>query len=423
MQDQSTLAKRLRVAFAKLTAAQQQKVKTFMLQCYDDMQRDLEVATGRASGSAPTDDFGSEGVAQAYALLFEDPQKLSVLVEIADKHRQLGDAPSIKPGGEIMGIGKYEQLDPLWAECVVVWLVNYLLRVDFPHGTNIVQIPDQTTIAMAGDWGTGPIPGTGPTPSLALMKIIGQNLKPEYTVHLGDVYYAGTPEEEHDNFLPAWVAGTKGSFSLNSNHEMMAGGHGYFGTLLADPRFAAQEGLSYFALENSNWIIVGLDSAYFADRDKMYSPGALDTEYQLPFLTKMAEKGASEKKRVMVLTHHNGFSYDGGKPNTLWKQVCSAFPDGSGPDFWYWGHAHVGAVYPERSGTAARCCGHGGLPWGLASGLEKAKGKGDVVWFETTANLERPPQVYNGFAYLELDEGTIKETFYDQTGSKSWHSP
>ena len=248
--------------------------------------------------------------------------------------------------------------------------------------------------------------------------------KPEYTIHLGDVYYAGTEEQEHDNFLSPWAAGSKGSFSLNSNHEMMAGGYGYFKTLLADPMFAAQNGYSYFALENSNWIIVGLDSAYFADRDKMYESGTLDTEYQLPFLKKMAQKAASETKKVIILTHHNGFGYSGGKTKALWDQVCSAFPDGAGPDYWYWGHAHVGAVYPKRSGTAARCCGHSGMPWGFASGLQKGKDKGDVVWFESIANLSRPPQVNNGFAYLKLDgEKPLEEAFYDQTGSKSWPLP
>lgn len=431
MPNLKTFIGRFLAAYAKLSAADQLQVKSFMRQSYDAMHSHLEIATGRASGPALSDDFGAEGVALAYALVFEDPHQVSTLVEIVERHRQLGTLPSITPGGEIMSIEKYEQLDPFWIECVVIWLLYYLDPVEFPEAThsspgttNIVQIPDQTCLAIAGDWGTGPIPGKGPTPSLAMMNFIRQHLKPEYTIHLGDTYYAGTSEEEHDNFLPGWAAGSKGSFSLNSNHEMMAGGHGYFGTLLADPRFSAQNGFSYFALENSHWLIVGLDSAYYADRDKMFSNGALDSEIQIPFLTAMAEKAASENKKVIVLTHHNGFGYSGGKPKKLWKQVFSAFPGETGPDYWYWGHAHVGAVYPPRAGTAARCCGHGGIPWAYSSGLEKAKQDGDVDWFESIANLDRPPQVNNGFAVLELDEEKpLKEAFYDHTGSKSWSSP
>src|SRR5207245_6113755 len=66
------------------------------------------------------------------------------------------------------------------------------------------------------------------------------------------------------------------SFALNSNHEMYAGGEGYFRALLADNRFAAQGGLSYFALENNQWLIIGLDTAYFARwSSRLYEKGAL----------------------------------------------------------------------------------------------------------------------------------------------------
>jgi hypothetical protein len=59
-------------------------------------------------------------------------------------------------------------------------------------------------------------------------------------------------------------------WALNGNHDRYSGGHGYFGYLLHDPRFRGQwRGASadhtlssYFSLENEDWQLLGLDSAY-----------------------------------------------------------------------------------------------------------------------------------------------------------------
>jgi len=34
------------------------------------------------------------------------------------------------------------------------------------------------------------------------------------------VYYAGTEAEERDKFVAHWPPGSRGSFTLNSNHEV-----------------------------------------------------------------------------------------------------------------------------------------------------------------------------------------------------------
>ena len=39
-------------------------------------------------------------------------------------------------------------------------------------------------------------------------------------------------------------------------------GHGYYRTLLGDPRFARHEGSSFFSLANRHWRLLGLDTAY-----------------------------------------------------------------------------------------------------------------------------------------------------------------
>jgi hypothetical protein len=59
---------------------------------------------------------------------------------------------------------------------------------------------------------------------------------PDYTIHLGDVYYVGDRPELKQNCLNEpkskkgveWQHGSKGSFALNGNHEMYACGTSYF---------------------------------------------------------------------------------------------------------------------------------------------------------------------------------------------------
>ncbi len=53
-------------------------------------------------------------------------------------------------------------------------------------------------------------------------------------------------------------AAGKVSRTLNSNHEMYSGGFGYFDMALP----AMHQDASYFALQNTNWLFVGLDTAY-----------------------------------------------------------------------------------------------------------------------------------------------------------------
>ena len=91
-----------------------------------------------------------------------------------------------------------------------------------------------------------------------------------------DVYYSGLNSEEHV-FLPTWPEGSDGTDTLNSNHEMYCGGAGYFGTLLGNPLFNAQQGLSHFALTNDHWLMpIRLDSAYFGYyQSLLYEEGSI----------------------------------------------------------------------------------------------------------------------------------------------------
>jgi hypothetical protein len=349
--------------------------------------------------------------------------------------------------GSLIAIGKYEQLDAGWVTALIYYIA---LKVGVrevsslaPFGTTPATVSpsgDTIKIAIVGDWGTGPwTDGNIEYPALQVIDQVKQ-LTPDYTIHLGDVYYAGTAgfldsDEEVSNFLNNWVAGSQGSFMLNSNHEMYSGAQGYFGKGLKAGVFALQQGTSYFAIQTDNWIVIGLDTAYY-DESPLFLNGALTDSDQINFI-----KGLNtSNKKVIVLTHHNPTNIEGTGTTsgtnqlTLWNDLTAAL--GKPPDIWYWGHIHNGIVYsdtsfPAQQGTMARCAGHGAIPFGVAYGLQNPDGsnKPSIEYFShellssayETTDAQQSNRVMNGFAMLTLSPDSISEEFIDQTGAVRWN--
>lgn len=327
--------------------------------------------------------------------------------------------------GTIFGKAKYEQLDPDWVWAAFNYMIVHYLNDRAQFSTKNVKpvpltgaAPNQVKIALMGDWGTGNYAGGAAAD--VMEQIVG--LSPDYLIHLGDVYYAGTGgdflplNEELDNFVKVWppasTPGIKGSFTLNSNHEMYAGAKGLFGVALKDARFSQQLETSYFALQYGSVNLLGLDSAYFSTSPLfMLGSIGLSTGPQAQWINGL---GLSAKSTI-VLTHHTGLTYDGSKEQSLWGQIREAL--GDDPAAWYWGHVHNGIVYksPTVTGRAtyATCLGHGALPFGQAWGLTNAP---QVECFSDTINPNAGGvRVYNGFVMLTITSGgLVTEDLYQQ---------
>ena len=234
-------------------------------------------------------------------------------------------------------------------------------------------------------------------------------------------------------FLALWPAGISAiapSFALNGNHEMYSGGIGYFQIALTDPRFKAQQGLSYFSLQNDHWTIIAVDTAYFAHN--FYLAGALDADVQLPWMATLTRAARQAGRRVILLTHHAGLDVEPAGTTVkvtvadIWNQVLHA-TDG-GPDYWYWGHVHAGyALAPFQIGGGrslmARCVGHCGVPWlpySAESGL--AANGFTLEWGENRKanDVEEPARALNGFLLLRLSGNQIVEEFRDENGNLRW---
>jgi Calcineurin-like phosphoesterase len=401
------LASRIQDAWKRLTPAQQAELAPAILQANE------QAVTVAQTKKAPLGQAAPHHLILAHSALTNDSD--GVLNSL-----QSGVVIDVGPDGVIWGTGRYEQLDPGWAEAFAVFLESFITgKHQFMINPATVAMPDPVRIGLAGDWGTGDwrtSPNLAPSTDVASHMAL---LNTDVTIHLGDVYYAGTSDQEQHQLIKLWPPGLIASLALNSNHEMYSGANPYFAAI-AGPPFGKQNGSSYFALENAYWVIVGLDSAYFSPEGGLYMDGALappGDSTQVQFLQAQVAKG----KKMILLTHHNGLSDDGSSTTNLWSQVMSGFPTDSGPAYWYWGHKHMAAVYTAQDGgVLCRCCGHGGLPWGQASELQNP----NVEWYERRSanDPEIPERVLNGFAVLSLNGPNIQETFYDENGGVAWKS-
>jgi hypothetical protein len=126
-------------------------------------------------------------------------------------------------------------------------------------GERSIEIKNAARVALIADW------GTGATPAISVMKQI-KNLSPDMIIHLGDVYYSGTPKEYQKNFLGPIDAAFDGKRSpgyiLSGNHDMYCGGIGFYsvlGELNADPY---KQSASFFCLRTRQpeWQLLPVDT-------------------------------------------------------------------------------------------------------------------------------------------------------------------
>ncbi|HWX56072.1 MAG TPA: metallophosphoesterase [Verrucomicrobiae bacterium] len=276
------------------------------------------------------------------------------------------------------------------------WIKNYL-RYAFHHKHAYVTYPATGErglyplraanggqifkLSIAGDWGTG-------TKEASEVAAKIRTFEPDYTIHLGDVYYVGDTTEVLENCLGKsefgyqgvqWPRGRIGAFSMIGNHEMYANGNAYFETLmpaLGVP--ASQDGkqlASFFCLENDVWRILAIDTGY--------NSIGLPVLGQIPLINKIPGVGpdctleaaliewlrtvVKPKERLratILLSHHQYFSAFEDKYTRPAKQLMEFF---AGQDLlWIWGHEHRWSTYDKHSEGSltayGRCVGHGGMP-------------------------------------------------------------
>jgi hypothetical protein len=333
---------------------------------------------------------------------------------IAEYARAEGKVAPLPPGGEEVKFDKHDWFG--WVRAFGPEWLRLHPRHGFRRPRFIEDIPNKLRLALFGDWGTG-LYGA-PHVSTTIESTPGGF---DYIVHLGDVYYAGTDQEFATNFIDAWPKSNGIGRALNGNHEMYFGGGAYF-----------EHGLSYlgqpssvFALQNSDWLIVGLDSAY---DDFDLGQG------QVRWLTELSK--AAGPRKLIVLTHHQLFSNTSKTQGTKLQHRMTTLLNEQRIHAWYWGHEHTCALYEPhiKWGLRGRCIGHAGMP----AFREKYAGhperqSGDIAFYRLEGLGENPsclvldgPNPFigehadryapHGFLGLELHGPILREILYDASG-------
>jgi hypothetical protein len=213
-----------------------------------------------------------------------------------------------------------------------------------------------------------------------------QRFAPDFTVHLGDVYFVGGETEIRENFLGEktspydpvkWPMGKLGSFALSGNHEMYARGRGYYNDIL--PRMGLKA-------PGSEWGS-GQGAGFFCLEDK---------------------------RGLILLTHHGCYSAFSDWYRVPAKQLAGIIRR---PVLWFWGHEHKLAIYDKYAvagGIEAygRCIGHGGMP--VERGAEPDLECPWLAWDNRRyENGEKVNVGYNGYANFSLDGPSLRVEYRD----------
>ncbi|HEV2576129.1 MAG TPA: metallophosphoesterase [Acidobacteriaceae bacterium] len=242
---------------------------------------------------------------------------------------------------------------------------------------------DPIRLSIAGDWGTG-------TEEAARIATNMADFHPDYTIHLGDVYYIGDEVEVEENFLGIqctgqtpvrFPRGAVGTLTMPGNHELYAGGRPYYTKVLpfGSPTPGQQQRASYFCLESDHWRIIGLDTGYnsagvpilgsvpgLRSIKAIGGDGRLEPS-EIDWL-RTNVRPQERPKATILLSHHQYYS---AFPDETFpkpgQQLAEFFPNQD--VLWLWGHEHRLAVYdlhapPDTPALSCfgRCIGHGGMP-------------------------------------------------------------
>ncbi len=332
-----------------------------------------------------------------------------------DRSRRAAPAP---PGGH-----KFHTRAMLLMRAQLTWLWEWLRNLfkptrplpPLPPGnTGIYPLPDgPCTVGLAADW------GSGTADAYAVGDALGR-LRPDVTIHLGDVYYAGRSDEFADFFLPenCWPRGPRGTYVLNGNHEMYSGGEGYFDRALLEYR----QPTSYFCLQNRWWRIVALDTGYHCSKDGDLLLIALHLKHdstKLPaacvtWLEQTVFADPNDRRPVILLTHHQPFSAF--KQENVYPQVVPPLtPFLDRVAIWFWGHEHRLALYAKHQNIRGRCIGHGGIPIELL--FPEADPAVPLVLHDARPGqpIDGESIGLNGFVTLGFDAaGGLRVRYYDQ---------
>lgn len=297
---------------------------------------------------------------------------------------------------------RFLRRDPKWLSVIYQKLrARARGKAPFLHHTATsdfrLALPEHCRVALVSDWGTGNAHAAAVARQIRLRQ-------PDHVIHLGDVYYSGTPREMEVNFLRMWRDHGPPEaryWALNANHDMYSGGYGYFHHVL--PAFG--QPASYFSLQNAHWHLTALDSGYV--NHNLHAP-------QIEWLG--AQVGGTAK--TILLTHHHLFS-PFRKRGDLLEEQLDPFLGRHEIFAWFWGHDHHLIEFENYRDVRCRCIGHGSLPY-VPPDRRRMRNDVPVVRMETRPSPLVSSRGMHGFALLEFDGPVLSIDYVDETGGTAW---
>lgn len=329
---------------------------------------------------------------------------------------------------QLLDPGRFTPDDPNWVIKIAEAMLTHLAIPVHPFNQQpaVHPITDDARLVLVGDWGTGLRRARDVAALMAIDVAEGRAAgRDVHVIHLGDVYYSGLRSEYRHHALDLWpvtdqqAADGVTSWSLNGNHDMYSGGHGYFRTMLADPRFSLQqapdrEPTSYFRLVSPSWDFVGLDTAW---RDNRLSKGLVGVlqNPQAQFVNAIAEE--NPQRKLGFLSHHQYISvYSPEDIGTELGEKLAPTLDARKVTAWWWGHEHRCMGFEASGGVRfPRCIGHGGVP---TTPLPEGPIPKPGTWLENTSFIEdNQCWTHFGYAVLDLDGDRIDVRYRNDDGT------
>jgi hypothetical protein len=320
---------------------------------------------------------------------------------------------------------RFSTCDPLWSVALAIYLawkasdkpvpyVRYANLDDF-----VVPLPDEDDLAIGliADWGTG----------LDDAKwLLGEVMKhaPHALIHLGDIYYAGMPDEVRTNFLDIVNATAPDipTFTMSGNHDMYSGGDAFYwllGQLNSTPGLQVyKQKASYFCLRSANWQILAMDTGFHDNDPRTVDTNVtyLEPQEALWIRDKLDNAGG---RQTILLSHHQLFTAFGdgigkapdGKTYALNPKLFEVFAPYLGKvALWLWGHEHNFDYFQPYLGLQkGRCIGASAIPslvsqnpYGLIQNVESGQ---QVPALDTTLaklNTTADGTYFHDYAILTL---------------------
>lgn len=311
----------------------------------------------------------------------QDPSGLLAQTWLSKTHFDLANAQlegdAAKADGLATDIRKYSTLDLSgWATCLTTYTEYYAKYKtatyhdwteegghDWNYSVIDWQLPNDAKVLMLGDW------GTGLSDAVSMVEQALTEYQIDAIIHLGDIYYSGTPSECQAHFVDALHGlfeklGLESIpvFAIPGNHEYYAAGRGFYDKILPlinEGRSDCLQPASYFCLRTADgaWQFLGMDTGIHDNNPYTeFAPTGTGPRLVPSEAEWHLEKIDQFSGKTILLSHHQLYSANNningsasGLPEYMNEGLLETFRSKFSTKIsaWFWGHEHNYVLFKD----------------------------------------------------------------------------